>query len=282
MNVLVTGAGGVVGRPLAERCDALGFQVTRAGRADRSPGWFAWDMTRSGAPATSKVDLVLHTAPLWLLPENVRHLSTLGAKRIVCFSSTSALTKRSSKIAVERKLAEALREAEAKVAAETARFDIASTIFRPTMIYGYGRDQNVTVISRFIRKYGFFPVAGAAGGKRQPIHVNDLVDAAVAVIDNTTTHGKTYNLAGGETLTYRDMVERIFQCLGRPARIVQIPAQLYKGMLGIAALLNRQFTGGMAERMNLDLVFDYREARKAFGFDPHGFLEHPERDLPAR
>lgn len=281
MKILVTGASGVVGGPLADRCEALGLDVIRSGRRDRGTRWLAWDMAQPPPAAAGGLDCVLHAAPLWVLPVHVQALAGIGVERIICYSSTSALTKQDSSNSSERELAESLRRAERRITEESARCGVATTIFRPTMIYGYGRDGNVSAIARFIRRYGFFAVAGRAGGKRQPVHVDDLVDAAVSILDKPNTHGRTYNLGGGETLTYRAMVERVFQALGRPARILGVPAGAYQSVLAVASLVKRDITGAMAVRMNRDMAFDWTDARADFGFSPQAFLEHPERDLPS-
>ncbi len=55
-------------------------------------------------------------------------------------------------------------------------------ILRPTLIYGHGRDKNITEIARFIRRFGFFPLLGKANGLRQPIHVEDVAEACFAAL----------------------------------------------------------------------------------------------------
>ncbi|MFZ0487223.1 MAG: hypothetical protein WAL83_09505, partial [Arenicellales bacterium] len=92
--------------------------------------------------------------------------------------------------------------------------------------------------------------------------------------------GKTYHIAGGETLGYRAMVKRIFEALDRPVRIAGLPTRLYKLLLAASGLLGTGLTASMAERMNQDMAFDTSSARDDFGFSPEGFLLHPEKDLP--
>lgn len=278
----MTGASGLVGRPLADRCQSAGLEVIRAGRRNSGKRWLAWDMSAAPFTLDGKLDCVVHTAPLWVLPDHLALLAENGVKRIVCFSSTSALTKKRSSSGAERALAECLDRAEQRIWEESARLGMAATVLRPTMIYGYGRDGNVSVIAGFIRRYGFFAVAGPAQGRRQPVHVHDLVEAAIAVLDKSETSGRTYNLGGGEVLTYRTMVARIFDALQKPVRIVRIPTGLYQSILAVAGVVNKNVTASMAARMNQDLVFDSTDARIEFGFSPQTFLEHPERDLPAR
>lgn len=281
MRVLVTGAGGVVGRPLADRLESAGLDVVRSGRKRRGRGWLAWDMTGSTLTLDDRLDCVVHAAPLWVLPDNIAALAAAGVARVVAFGSTSALTKRQSTSSPERALASSLSRAEERLGEESARLGINMTLFRPTMVYGYGRDENVSTIARFARRYGFFPVAGRAAGRRQPVHADDLVDAVTAVIDETGTFGRTYNLTGGETLTYRAMVARIFEGLGRPVRIVGVPTVLYGSFLAVVGVVKKGISPSMAARMNQDMVFDSSDARTDFGYEPQAFLEHPERDLPA-
>lgn len=281
MSVLVTGARGLVGDRVATACEQTGLEVIRSGRSGGGRGWLAWDMQGVALEYGGRIDRVLHTAPIWLLPGHVGYLARIGTTRIVCFSSTSLATKRTSANRKEREVAARLESAEARLWDESARFEVATTILRPTMIYGYGRDGNVSTIAAFIRRFGFFAVAGRASGKRQPVHADDLCTAAITALDREETHGRTYDVGGGEILAYRAMIERIFTSLNKPVRIVGIPVRLYKCLLGAAAFSGRTVTGSMAERMNRDLVVDNSSAGRDLDFDPESFLRYPQRDLPA-
>jgi len=279
VNVLVTGAAGLVGGPLAAMCEGAGHTVVRAGRRARDAHWLAWDMSRPWPGRPPAPDCLLHTAPLWLLPGQLAPLARAGMKRVVCFGSTSVFTKQASADRGERSLAAALADAEAGVWRESGRHAIAATLLRPTLVYGYGRDANVTAIAGFVRRFGFFPVSGRASGRRQPVHAGDLAGAAMAVLSAPVTVGRSYEVVGGETLTYRDMVARIFQGLGRRPRIITLPPILLRGLFAAASALKPGITASMADRMNDDLVFDDSAARRDFGFDAEGFLMHPQRDL---
>ena len=57
-------------------------------------------------------------------------------------------------------------------------------ILRPTLIYGYGQDKNVSEIARFVRRFGFFPLIGKAQGLRQPVHADDVAEACKAALLN--------------------------------------------------------------------------------------------------
>ncbi|MDZ7841095.1 MAG: NAD-dependent epimerase/dehydratase family protein [Gammaproteobacteria bacterium] len=281
MRILVTGAGGLVGGLLADRCESAGLAVVRSGRRERGGEWLTWDMSTEPLPLKGRIDCVMHTAPLWVLTDHVEFFASRGVTRLICFSSTSVLTKRESASRAERALAASLDRAESGIHEISARHGVATTVLRPTMIYGYGRDANVSAIARYIRRYGFFAVAGGGEGKRQPVHADDLAGAAMAVLGESRTIGRTYNLGGGETLAYRSMVERIFHALDKPVRIVKVPAGLYRTILAVVGVVRADVTASMADRMSRDLVFDSTDARTDFGFAPQGFLMYPDRDLPA-
>jgi hypothetical protein len=82
-----------------------------------------------------------------------------------------------------------------------------------------------------------------------------------------------YNLSGGETLSYREMVGRIFVALNRRSRLVTVPLTIFRGAVACLRLLPRyrHWSAAMAERMNSDLVFDHAEATRDLNFSPRPF-----------
>ena len=156
---------------------------------------------------------------------------------------------------------------------------IAWTILRPTLTYGAGVDKNISAAARFIDRFGFYPISGPADGLRQPVHAEDLADAAVRVLATPTTAGQSYDLGGAETLVYREMIGRIFDVLGRPRRLISIP--LLGRMAGAWGRLsgNQTLTADVVTRMNRDLVFSNVAARQAFGYAPRAFLANGRADL---
>jgi len=209
--------------------------------------------------------------PIWSVSAQLPLLAAAGAKRMVVLSSTSRLTKRDSAAAEERALAARLAAAEQEVLDRARSQRIVATILRPTMIYDGIHDRNVMAIAGFIRRYGFFPVAGAAAGLRQPVHADDVAAAAVAALTRDGL-GDTYEISGGETLPYHDLVRRIFAWLGQSPRLVTVPMRLVRAtgpLVGLVPGLGR--LPAMANRMNEDLVFDHGAATRDIGFQPRAF-----------
>jgi nucleoside-diphosphate-sugar epimerase len=204
----------------------------------------------------------------------------LGVRRLVAFSSTSRTTKEFSGHRGERETARRLADAEEAVARACETHGVDWTLFRPTLIYGGGRDRNVTEIAGMIGWLGLFPIAGEGRGLRQPVHAEDLAHACLAVLDNEATHGQTYELPGGETLTYAQMVSRIAEGLGRKPRLLRLPPLLVRAALAAACRFGRlpHVTPAAATRMDEDLAFDATRARQEFGYAPRPF-RFPDQDL---
>ena len=218
-------------------------------------------------------DMMIHLAPLVTLPRLVPSFAAHGGKRLIAFGSTGRYSKSRSEDAREQAFVTQTAEAESIVAGLCEKYGIAWTIFRPTLVYGAGMDRNITLIAELIRRYRCFPLLGSSRGLRQPVHAADLAEACRLALCNPATFGKAYNLSGGETLSYRDMVRRIFVAQNMKPRFVRVPLLFFRfAMWSLSRIPRyRDFNPQMARRMNEDLVFDHSEAARDFGFAPRRF-----------
>lgn len=224
----------------------------------------------------------LCVAPIRALPQYFSLIEASNARRVVALSSTSLLTKMDSSDQGELALVRGLQAGEQALRTWAEARGIEWVILRPTLIYKIGRDKNVTEILCFVRRWGFFPLLGQADGLRQPVHAEDVAMACVSALTVPTAGNRTYTLSGGETLSYREMVCRVFAAIGKVPHLVTIPRWLF--WLGVITLRllprYRNWTTEMAERMNRDLVFDHGDATRDLGFSPRPFKISQE-DLPA-
>lgn len=270
-KVLVLGATSLVGRFLVPRLGLRALAVSRRPPADDASGaaWVAADLAAgAGLPRAASV---VALTPIWLLPPLMPRLIAGGMTRLVAMSSTSRFTKARSADAGERATAAALAGAEDAVIAACEAAGVAWTLLRPTLIYAEGQDRNVSRLAGLIRRFGLLPLAGAGEGLRQPVHADDLAVAVTAALERPQSAGKAYETPGGETLSYRAMVERIFEGLGRPPRILTIPAPLWRLGLALASPWLKGATAQMGTRMAEDLTFDPEPARRDLGWAPRNF-----------
>ena len=274
-TALVFGASGQIGEALLARLAGAGWQVFAVSRLPRTPAggvtWLTGEFANVGG-LPEAVDVVFSTGPLdgfaqWYARGQV------ATRRVVAFGSTSLDTKQASADAYERDIVARLQAAERLVFDTASTNGAAATVLRPTLVYGAGRDQTLARIAAMGRRMGFFVLPRGANGKRQPVHVDDLAHAALAVVDAPATHGKAYALPGGETLAYRDMVARTLAALDPPARLWEVPMPVFRTALWLArkAGMMRGLTDDAVARMREDLVFDASPAWRDFGYAPRPF-----------
>lgn len=268
-NIIVIGATSLIGQYLLPRLTAKGFETQPCSRHP-SKNLISFSQAQ---PA----DALIHLGPLWVLPELLPQIAKLGVTRIIAFGSTSRFTKEHSSDPKERETVKKLADAEAEVAKICESYKIQWTILRPTLIYGdipHQAGKALDTIIRIIRLGKFFPIIGQAAGLRQPVHADDLALACVVCLSNPNTYQQAYNLSGGETLPYFQMVDRIFQKLGQKPRFIHLPLSMVRMGLKIVRQIPRYhfLTLEMANRMNQDLCFDHTTASHDFSWQPREFL----------
>ncbi len=281
-TALVFGGSGPIGAALLARMLPAGWTIVAVSREAQRDGpdlrWLRGDLAHcDGLP--DAVDAIFSCGPLdhfacW------HAQAAVAAPRVVAFGSTSAEAKQASPDAAERALAAQLRDAEAMLFATAAARGVAATVLRPTLVYGDGRDRTVARIAALARRLGWFAIPRGATGLRQPVHVDDLAAAALAACDAPATHGRVYDLPGGETLPWRAMVARTLAAQSPRPRLLEVPLRVFRLALGVARLAGKGagFGDGALSRLREDLVFDPGPAQADFGYAPRPFT--PGNSVP--
>ncbi len=274
---LVLGAAGPIGRAGLPMLRARGVEIIAVSRAarverdDEGTRWLRGDLF-ADLPAIAATS-VISLGPLDGLVAWLERAAPTSVRRVVALSSTSARVKEHSIDAEERALAARLRDGEQRLAAWCVARDVAWTVLRPTMIYGGGGDRNLSRLAALARRFGHLPLPRGARGRRQPVHAADVARACVDVLDEPRTHGNIYDLPGGETLHYDDMVARLLAALpGRP-RLWRLPDAVFRLAATLARVIGarRDIGDAAIARLAQDLVFDAEPARRDFGYAPRGF-----------
>lgn len=271
---LVIGGSGLVGGYIVEHLLKRGqrlLALSRAPRSDNRLEWYRGDLHHADALKFPPFATLFCTTDAVLLAEALPHLIHPALKRLVAFSSTSVITKQDTEVAAERAMIRRLAAAEQQIVELCAQHGIGWTILRPTLIYAEGRDTNITPLSRLIRRFGFMPLVGGGPGLRQPVHAEDLAIAAIAAAESEAATGKFYSLPGPETVTYREMIGRVFDGLSLPRRFVSVPPWLWRAGFVAVRPLYPGANVAMGIRMMKDMTFDSAPATKDLGWNPRGF-----------
>src|SRR5260370_1911912 len=107
-----------------------------------------------------------------------------------------------------------------------------------------------------IERLGFMPLAGTGLGLRQPVHAEDVAIGAIAAAASPTAANKIYAIPGKDTITYREMVGRIFDGLQKPRRVVAVPPALWRTAFALARPFIANANVAIGPRMAKDMIFD--------------------------
>jgi dihydroflavonol-4-reductase len=95
------------------------------------------------------------------------------------------------------------------------------SIVRISETYGPG-DFRLLKLFRAVDR-GRFMFIGSAKNQRQAIHVQDLVNGLMLAATHPAAVGETFVMAGHETMTTREMAQRVALALGRKAPTLSVP-----------------------------------------------------------
>lgn len=97
-----------------------------------------------------------------------------------------------------------------------------ATVLRPAVIFG----PEDTFFNRFAQMATFAPALPLIGGGKtrfQPIFVGDVADAVVAALSRPDAQGKTYELGGPGTFTFKEILSFTTEQIQRPRALVPLP-----------------------------------------------------------
>lgn len=241
--------------------------ITKISVLSSTSGSIVWN------PENIEIPQWISLVPIWCLHDLIPMIEKCAPRRVIVLSTTSLYTKVASRQESELELVKNIEKAEKNFMVWAEANNIEWVILRPTLIYGFGRDKNISEIAKIIKIFGFFPLLGKAEGLRQPIHVDDVANACEMVLKNTQVRNRSYNISGAEIITYREMVSRVFFAMNIKRRLISLPRWTFKLVLVFLKCFKRfrNWSLAMVDRMNQDMVFDHLDARRDFGFDPRGF-----------
>ncbi len=96
-------------------------------------------------------------------------------------------------------------------------------IVRPTLVFGHG-DVLLHNIAWALRRLPAFALFGDGAYPVQPVHVDDVAELAVRL--GREGAGAAADAVGPETYTYRDLVARVAEAIGRRVPLVPLPPGL--------------------------------------------------------
>ncbi len=152
-------------------------------------------------------------------------------------------------------------EAEQGLRALASETGMEVVIIRPVLVYGPGVKANFRSMMSWLRRGIPLPL-GATGNKRSLVAVDNLVDLIATCIDHPAAASQIFLVSDGEDLSTTQLLQRMGKALGRPARLLPVPASLLQAG---AAMLGRR---AIAQRLCGSLQVDIGKTRELLGWAP--------------
>lgn len=295
-RVLLTGATGFVGSAVQQRLLADGhYDLTIAVRralstssAVRSVQVADLTAETDWAEALQGVDVVIHAAArAHIMRDEVadplaeyrkvnvegtlslaRQAAAAGVKRFVFVSSIGVNGNLNTKpFTADDEPRPAELYAQSKWEAEQGLWEIAKetgleiVMIRPPLVYGPNAPGNFGSLVRWISKGVPLPL-GAVHNKRSLVALDNLVDLIVTCLAHPAAANQVFLAGDGEDLSTSDLLRGVAQAMGKPARLLPIPAGLLQ--LG-ATMLGKK---AMAQRLLGSLQVDISKNRELLGWQP--------------
>lgn len=143
------------------------------------------------------------------------------------------------------------------------------SILRPSLVYGPG-DGFISMLAKMIRLSPILPIPGHGRHRLQPVFVEDLAAAAVAVVTDDRGIGRTIDITGPEILEYKAILTILRQIMRRRRLVVPIPMGLVRlgASLAEALLPVPPVTREQLMLLEMGSVGDNAPMRQLLGVEP--------------
>ncbi|GGM03153.1 UDP-glucose 4-epimerase [Pseudomonas asuensis] len=294
-GVLVTGAGGFVGRAIVQQLIQQGIPVRAVVRRSRnSPGLDELVRTIDGdtcwADAFEGVSTIIHAAArVHVMRESVNapedefyrvnvagtlnlaeQAISAGVKRLIFLSSIKVngdFTQPGVPFTADDAPCPSDAYARTKLQAEKAllqlgeRSGLEVVIIRPPLVYGPDVKANFKSMLKWTARGVPLPL-GAIYNRRSLVSLDNLVDLICLCIKHPAASGNVFLVSDGEDLSTTELLCTLAQGMSRSPRLIPIPANW---LIGIAHCIGRK---DLAIRLCASLQVDIYKTSKILGWVP--------------
>lgn len=141
-------------------------------------------------------------------------------------------------------------------------------ILRPSFIYGKGAKDLVTLM-KLIARCPVVPVVGHGEGKLQPVHVDDVCDVIVRLLESGA-RSKTYYIAGEQKISLNDLIDKVANLTSKRVVKIHIPLWVLWLPLKLYGLIvrNSSISYESLSLLNRDKTCEIADIERDLGFKP--------------
>lgn len=152
-------------------------------------------------------------------------------------------------------------EAEQQLLQLAGEGGIEVVIIRPVLVYGPGVKANFLAMMRWLDRGVVLPF-GAIANQRSLVALDNLVDLVVTCVAHPAAANQIFLVSDGEDLSTTQLLRRMAAALGKPARLLPVPAWVLT--LG-ATCLGRK---ALSQRLCGSLAVNIDKTRTLLGWTP--------------
>ena len=278
--ILVTGAGGFIGRHVVRRLLNQGvlvramvhssnpFETTANLEVVHADIRDAAAVSRAAAGAQAVVHLAAAKAD-----EADSHAVNVGGAEAIIAACRSAgcrrivnISTQSTKIAHRGLYGRTKADADGRFG--NSGLDVTTLLL--SIVYSEDLQGIFGTLFRIVERSPIIPVFGDGTWVSAPLDADDVASAVAACLDTDTTIGRTYDLGGPDFVTFDELLRVIGRSVGRMPRLVHVPftVSLLLARVGAAILPRPPITVSNVLGSNQPIVVDSAAPRKDFGFAP--------------
>jgi len=283
MRVLVTGAGGFIGRAVVTRLGKGGFDVTALVHSDRTPipgaaRTLVGDITDKAflEEALGGMDTVVHLAARKLDEPDSRAVNVGGMQNLIeAAKKTStrilAISSASVKLAQPGLYGATKKEAEDLLVASGKN----SLILRPSIVYG---DDRYGAFATLVRaaQLPLIPMFGDGTWVSHPIYIDDLAEAIKRALERALP-AQIYDVGGPEAVSLDTVLKSVRTILLQkpPPRIMHVSRRIGNALATVLALCMRKppITKSNVAGSNQPISWEGSAFFKDFDFMPRTLAE---------
>jgi uncharacterized protein YbjT (DUF2867 family) len=261
--VLITGATGFIGRKLADALAAHRHEVVCATRnpsksADPRFRHVAADFTRDVDPAAwlprlEGIDAVINAVGI-IREQGAQTFDAIHARApralfAACAQAGIPLVVQISALGADEQAGSRYHLSKKEADDFLAGLPVRSVIVQPSLVYGPGGTS-----ARLFTTLASLPLIALPGGGGQmvqPVHVDDLVEAVLALLARPPASGTRVPVVGPRPMTLRDFLSALRQAMGLGrARFLAMPMPLVR----LAASAGRILPGSLLDPETLQML----------------------------
>lgn len=260
-KILITGATSFVGREFLKKADELTKDyeiycfVRNISKIDDLKKYhvkivYGDIIDKDSLDSSMKnIDIVIHLA----VSHNTGNeaINIEGTKNIIesCKKNKVKRIIYLSSMAVKRKKLDKYGMAKLEIENMIKESKLNYTILRPSVIYG---QNNLSLIGKSLTFPLIIPIIGNGKYKINPVYIENVIKVLLLCIKNKKTLEKTYDLAGGEEISYNEIIDICKKHFNIKKIKIHIPISICLIVIKFFPIISMEAVRGINESTNAD------------------------------